>query len=90
MVEIVLENTNVGRVVAVYRSGQVIQCCGRSYAPTPDTRFSISSVRVDGVSHSAVADAIRVAQILEEDEVFRGGLKPLGDPKHRQHFDGRS
>lgn len=34
------------------------QDLGRDDAPTPDTRFSINSVRVDGVSHSAVAEAI--------------------------------
>lgn len=30
----------------------------RMNTPTPETRFSMSSVRVEGVSHSAVAEDI--------------------------------
>lgn len=62
MVEVVLENSNVGWVVSVLKwkaSKKVIRLYyHENYIPTPETRFSISSVRVDGHIHSEVAVAI--------------------------------
>ena len=61
MIEVVLEDPDIGRVVAIWKK---MRCrpLGRelliSHGPTPDTRLSISSGRVLGVTHSEVADMV--------------------------------
>jgi hypothetical protein len=48
VVEIVLQDADIGRVVSVYDNQSKVNRQNQLYTPTPDTRSSMSSGRVSG------------------------------------------
>lgn len=65
MVKIILENTNIRWIVSVCRILTSISARNAGYAPTPETRFSMSSVLVGGHTQGPVVDmVVRCEKIL--------------------------